>query len=119
MIRYYVNHQLMSSSGAPLPVCARRGAGTHPARPGQGARPRWNESIALIRRSANTDTARTGLMQMLDIDEIQATAILDMQLRRLSAWNGRRSSTSCQDRGRNRRPQGHSRKARAPARDRA
>ncbi len=41
--------------------------------------------IALIRRSANTDTARTGLIELLDIDEIQADAILAMQLRRLSA----------------------------------
>ncbi|GAB2698508.1 DNA gyrase subunit A [Nocardia thraciensis] len=44
-----------------------------------------DEVVALIRRSANTETARTGLMELLDIDEIQATAILDMQLRRLSA----------------------------------
>jgi DNA gyrase subunit A len=41
--------------------------------------------IALIRASESADTARVGLMQLLDIDEIQATAILDMQLRRLAA----------------------------------
>ncbi|NIJ14397.1 DNA gyrase subunit A [Saccharomonospora amisosensis] len=41
--------------------------------------------IALIRRSPSADEARTGLMQLLDVDEIQATAILDMQLRRLAA----------------------------------
>ncbi len=41
--------------------------------------------IALIRGSATVDDARTGLQQLLDIDEIQATAILDMQLRRLAA----------------------------------
>lgn len=44
-----------------------------------------DEVIALIRRSPDTETARTGLMGLLEIDEIQATAILDMQLRRLSA----------------------------------
>ncbi|NYI71080.1 DNA gyrase subunit A [Naumannella cuiyingiana] len=44
-----------------------------------------DEVIALIRRSPNTDEARTGLMALLEIDEIQATAILDMQLRRLAA----------------------------------
>ncbi|WP_066903179.1 DNA gyrase subunit A [Millisia brevis] len=44
-----------------------------------------DEVIALIRRSPDTETARTGLMDLLEIDEIQATAILDMQLRRLSA----------------------------------
>ena len=41
--------------------------------------------IALIRGSATVDEARTGLQQLLDIDEVQATAILDMQLRRLAA----------------------------------
>jgi DNA gyrase subunit A len=41
--------------------------------------------IALIRRSQDVDAARDGLMQLLDIDELQATAILDMQLRRLTA----------------------------------
>ena len=41
--------------------------------------------IALIRASATVDDARTGLIDLLEIDEIQATAILDMQLRRLAA----------------------------------
>jgi DNA gyrase subunit A len=44
-----------------------------------------DEVIALIRRSATVEDSRTGLMQLLDVDEIQATAILDMQLRRLAA----------------------------------
>ena len=44
-----------------------------------------DEVIALIRRSATVDTARTGLMGLLEIDEIQADAILAMQLRRLAA----------------------------------
>ncbi|HLY33508.1 MAG TPA: DNA gyrase C-terminal beta-propeller domain-containing protein, partial [Jatrophihabitantaceae bacterium] len=41
--------------------------------------------IALIRSSPTADEARTGLMQLLEIDEVQATAILDLQLRRLAA----------------------------------
>jgi DNA gyrase subunit A len=41
--------------------------------------------IALIRASATVEDARTGLMELLDIDEVQSTAILDMQLRRLAA----------------------------------
>jgi DNA gyrase subunit A len=41
--------------------------------------------IALIRRSQDVDAARDGLMRLLEIDELQATAILDMQLRRLTA----------------------------------
>ena len=44
-----------------------------------------DEVIALIRRSPTADDARTGLMELLDIDEAQAQAILNMQLRRLAA----------------------------------
>ena len=41
--------------------------------------------IALIRASANSDEAREGLVKLLEVDELQANAILDMQLRRLAA----------------------------------
>ena len=41
--------------------------------------------IALIRSSQTVDLARTGLMDLLEIDEDQANAILEMQLRRLAA----------------------------------
>ena len=41
--------------------------------------------IALIRASATVDIARTGLIELLDIDEVQANAILALQLRRLAA----------------------------------
>ena len=44
-----------------------------------------DEVIALIRRSQTTEEARDGLMQLLDVDELQATAILNLQLRRLAA----------------------------------
>ncbi|MFF7752156.1 DNA gyrase subunit A [Streptomyces sp. NPDC007971] len=44
-----------------------------------------DEVIALIRRSETVEIARTGLMGLLEIDEIQANAILEMQLRRLAA----------------------------------
>lgn len=43
------------------------------------------EVIALIRSSKDVDTARTGLMELLDVDQVQADAILAMQLRRLAA----------------------------------
>jgi DNA gyrase subunit A len=46
--------------------------------------------IELIRRSQTVEEARTGLMAMLDIDELQARAILDMQLRRLAALERQR-----------------------------
>lgn len=44
-----------------------------------------DDVIALIRRSPNSEEARNGLMALLDIDQVQASAILDMQLRRLAA----------------------------------
>ncbi len=44
-----------------------------------------DEVIALIRASQTVDDARTGLMGLLAIDEVQAAAILNMQLRRLAA----------------------------------
>ena len=46
--------------------------------------------IALIRRSPNTDEAREGLKTLLEIDDLQANAILDMQLRRLAALERQR-----------------------------
>ena len=49
-----------------------------------------DDVIALIRASASTDVARQGLMELLEIDEVQATAILDMQLRRLAALERQR-----------------------------
>ena len=44
-----------------------------------------DEVIALIRRSPTVDEAREGLKTLLDIDDLQADAILSMQLRRLAA----------------------------------
>ncbi len=41
--------------------------------------------IALIRASTTPEEARIGLMKLLDVDELQANAILDMQLRRIAA----------------------------------
>ncbi|WP_407922328.1 DNA gyrase subunit A [Agromyces humi] len=44
-----------------------------------------DEVIALIRRSPTVEEARDGLIELLDIDELQARAILELQLRRLAA----------------------------------
>jgi len=44
-----------------------------------------DEVIALIRRSPTVEEARDGLIDLLDVDEVQARAILDLQLRRLAA----------------------------------
>ncbi|WP_294640014.1 DNA gyrase subunit A [Rothia mucilaginosa] len=49
-----------------------------------------DEVIALIRRSPTADEARSGLMEFLQIDEAQAQAILNMQLRRLAALERQR-----------------------------
>ena len=46
---------------------------------------RIDEVIALIRKSPSAAEASGGLMKLLDIDELQARAILDMQLRKLAA----------------------------------
>jgi DNA gyrase subunit A len=54
------------------------------------AQDRIDEVIALIRGSESADAARSGLMALLEIDEVQATAILDMQLRRLAALERQR-----------------------------
>ena len=44
-----------------------------------------DEVIALIRKSPTVEDARDGLMKLLQIDELQARAILNMQLRQLAA----------------------------------
>jgi len=44
-----------------------------------------DEVIALIRRSPTVEEAREGLMELLGVDDLQATAILNLQLRRLAA----------------------------------
>jgi DNA gyrase subunit A len=46
---------------------------------------RIDEVIALIRKSPSASDASVGLMKLLDIDDLQARAILDMQLRKLAA----------------------------------
>jgi DNA gyrase subunit A len=49
-----------------------------------------DEVIALIRRSPDAEEARSGLIALLEIDELQANAILEMQLRRLAALERQR-----------------------------
>ena len=49
-----------------------------------------DEVIALIGASPSTDDARAGLITLLEIDELQANAILDMQLRELAALERQR-----------------------------
>ena len=49
-----------------------------------------DEVIALIRRSPSAEEARVGLIDLLDVDEVQANAILSLQLRRLAALERQR-----------------------------
>lgn len=44
-----------------------------------------DEAIALIRKSSTIEDAKIGLMKLLEVDELQAIAILNLQLRRLAA----------------------------------
>src|ERR671936_2329306 len=47
-----------------------------------------DEVIALIRAAADTDAAREGLMSTFDLSEVQAQAILDLRLSRLTKLAG-------------------------------
>ncbi|QKT05772.1 DNA gyrase subunit A [Gordonia sp. X0973] len=85
MIRFYVAHQIDVIVRRTRYRLRKAEERAHILRGLVKALDALDEVIALIRASANTEAARTGLMELLDIDEIQADAILAMQLRRLSA----------------------------------
>lgn len=85
MLRYYVAHQIdviVRRTQHRLDEAEKR---AHILRGLVKALDALDEVIALIRRSATVDIARTGLMELLDVDEEQANHILAMQLRRLAA----------------------------------
>ena len=85
MLRYYVAHQIeviVRRTQFRLDEAEKR---AHILRGLVKALDMLDEVIALIRRSPTVDEARAGLMKLLDVDEIQADAILAMQLRRLAA----------------------------------
>ncbi|GAA1483142.1 DNA gyrase subunit A [Gordonia sinesedis] len=85
MIRYYVAHQIDVIVRRTRYRLRKAEERAHILRGLVKALDALDEVIALIRASANTEAARSGLIDLLDIDEIQADAILAMQLRRLSA----------------------------------
>jgi DNA gyrase subunit A len=90
MVKYYVDHQvevIVRRTQFRLRKAQER---AHILVALLKAQDRIDEVIALIRGSESADAARTGLMALLDIDEVQATAILDMQLRRLAALERQR-----------------------------
>ncbi|WP_019201500.1 DNA gyrase subunit A [Tsukamurella sp. 1534] len=85
MIRYYVTHQLDVIVRRTRYRLRKAEERAHILRGLVKALDALDEVIALIRRSETTEIARAGLIDLLDIDELQANAILDMQLRRLAA----------------------------------
>ncbi|MCQ9344060.1 DNA gyrase subunit A [Corynebacterium kozikiae] len=85
MLRYYVAHQIdviVRRTQHRLDEAEKR---AHILRGLVKALDMLDEVIALIRASATVEVARAGLIELLDIDEIQADNILAMQLRRLAA----------------------------------
>ncbi|QZY46216.1 intein-containing DNA gyrase subunit A [Mycolicibacterium austroafricanum] len=90
LIRHYVNHQLDVIVRRTTYRLRKANERAHILRGLVKALDALDEVIALIRASATVEIARAGLIELLDIDEIQAQAILDMQLRRLAALERQR-----------------------------
>jgi DNA gyrase subunit A len=84
-IRYYVAHQIEVIVRRTRYLLRKAEERAHILRALLKALDRLDDVIALIRSSESASHAQQGLMSMLDIDEIQAQAILDMQLRKLAA----------------------------------
>ncbi|WP_448610815.1 DNA gyrase subunit A [Geodermatophilus sp. URMC 60] len=90
LVRYYVLHQIEVIQRRTRYRLRKAEERAHILRGLAKALDQLDAVIALIRSSESADAARSGLMELLDIDEIQATAILDMQLRRLAALERQR-----------------------------
>lgn len=84
-IRYWVEHQIDVIQRRTAYRLRKAEERIHILRGLLKALDALDEVIALIRRSPDVEAARAGLIELLEIDEIQAQAILDMQLRRLAA----------------------------------
>ncbi|QCH21789.1 DNA gyrase subunit A [Mycobacteroides salmoniphilum] len=90
LIRHYVNHQLDVVIRRTRYRLRKANERAHILRGLVKALDALDEVIALIRASQTVDIARQGLIELLDVDEIQSQAILDMQLRRLAALERQR-----------------------------
>ncbi|MCL2787091.1 MAG: DNA gyrase subunit A [Micrococcales bacterium] len=84
-VRHWTAHQLDVIVRRTRYLLAEAEARAHILRGLLKALDMLDETIALIRRSPSAEEARAGLIELLDVDEVQATAILDLQLRRLAA----------------------------------
>ena len=85
MVRYWVSHQIEVIVRRTQYLLRKAQERAHVLSALLKAIDRIDEVIALIRASESAAAALHGLMDLLEIDEIQARAILDMQLRRLAA----------------------------------
>jgi DNA gyrase subunit A len=85
LIRYWVEHQIEVIVRRTRYLLRQAQERAHIVSALLKAIDRIDEVIALIRGSASASAAMQGLMDLLEIDEAQARAILDMQLRRLAA----------------------------------
>jgi DNA gyrase subunit A len=90
LIRFYVKHQIEVIQRRTRYRLRKAEERAHILRGLAKALDQLDAVIALIRGSESADAARGGLMELLDVDEIQATHILDMQLRRLAALERQR-----------------------------
>ncbi|GAA3080481.1 DNA gyrase subunit A [Streptosporangium carneum] len=84
-VRHYITHQIEVVVRRTRYLLRKAEERAHILRALLKALDRMDEVIALIRRSPSAAAAQGGLMTLLEIDEIQAQAILDMQLRKLAA----------------------------------
>jgi DNA gyrase subunit A len=84
-VRYYIDHQVEVVIRRTTFRLAEKERRAHILKGYLKALDALDAVIALIRASSTPEEARTGLMKLLDVDEIQANAILDMQLRRIAA----------------------------------
>jgi DNA gyrase subunit A len=85
MIRYWVTHQIEVIVRRTRYLLRKARERAHILSALLKAIDQIDAVIALIRASESAAIAQQGLMDLLDIDEIQARAILDMQLRKLAA----------------------------------
>src|SRR4051794_3426999 len=85
VVRYYISHQVEVIVRRTQYRLRKAEERAHILRAYLKALDALDAVITLIRNSPSAEQARTGLMELLEIDEVQATAILDLQLRRLAA----------------------------------
>src|SRR4051794_36310 len=85
VVRYYISHQVEVIVRRTQYRLRKAEERAHILRAYLKALDALDAVITLIRNSPSAEQARTGLMGLLEIDEVQATAILDLQLRRLAA----------------------------------